>query len=128
MFFIDGDEVHAGAGVRNVIVLCVDAHVFGTVSLLLEIPFDFVPRRAADVLEDNDRRSVVLDPPHHTTERTPGLSMAVDVLLLIVQVGVVDAGCTSNENVNVAWYRRERAICSRPGRMTLVNMLVNAIT
>lgn len=45
---------------------------------------------------------MICDPRHHPAERTPGFAFSLDVLLLIIQIRVVDAGSARDEDVDVA--------------------------
>lgn len=58
-----------------------------------------VPRRTTYVLQDDNRWLMLLDPLKHTPECPSGFTVGVDVLLHIIEIGVVDTGCPGNENL-----------------------------
>jgi hypothetical protein len=42
-----------------------------------------------------------LDPVQHTVECPTGFSSLIDVLFLIVEIGIVDARCTGDEDIDI---------------------------
>lgn len=74
--------------------------VLGIVINLGKIFHHFVPRRAADVLQNDDWRLVLLDPLEHPSERTSRLAIGFDILLRIVEVRVIDTGCSGNQQLD----------------------------
>ena len=87
---------------RDIKVFGVDAHVRCAIRLSLKIFLDLGPWCAADVFEKDERGTMICDPRHHPAERTPGFAFSLDVLLLIIQIRVVDAGSARDEDVDVA--------------------------
>lgn len=72
-----------------------------TVSLLLEILLDSIPWCRTHILQDDDGRSMFCYPIHHATESTSRLSLGVNVLLDVVQVGIIDARRPGNQQINI---------------------------
>lgn len=103
---IDGDEIDTGSRMRDVEELGVKAGEFGAVVNLFKLLYHAWPRRGADIFEDHDRRSVGFNPSQHTAEGLSRLSLGIDSLLYVVQVGVVDTRCASDQKVDVPWNGR----------------------
>lgn len=91
--------------------LGIDPCMFGAVSDSFEIFFDFVPWCAEDVFEENNGRSMFLHPAHHAVECAGRFSAIIDAFLLVIEIGVIDAGCASDEQVHIAWDWDCRAEC-----------------
>jgi hypothetical protein len=87
--------------VRDIVIFGVNTCPGCAVTVVLEFFGHAVPRRAADVFEDHQGRSVVSYPGHHPAEGTPRFAVGVYVLFFVVQVGVVDAGRASDQKVNI---------------------------
>jgi hypothetical protein len=87
--------------VGDIIGFCVQSDRLGTVFRLLEFADNLWPRSAAHVLQDYDWWAMFLDPVKHAIERPTGLSALINVLLFVVEIRVVDARCTRDEDVNV---------------------------
>lgn len=85
----------------DIIGFCVQADRFCTVFCLLELLDNRLPGSAAYVLQDYDWWAMFLDPVEHATKRPTGFSALIDVLLFIVEIRVVDARCTRDEDINV---------------------------
>jgi hypothetical protein len=66
---------------------------------LREVFYDLVPRCVANVLEDNNRRLVFVYPLQHASERPAGLAVGINILLLVVQIGVIDARRPGDEQL-----------------------------
>ena len=109
----DSNEVDSGSGVRDVVELRVHPDVGGKVPMLVPSLADEVPRSAADVLENDHRGLGPVHPVHHAFERLSGLASVVQTLLLVVEVGVVDAGGAGHEEVAVAGDLDEAAVGRR---------------
>mmetsp|Transcript_14813 Transcript_14813/g.35286 ORF Transcript_14813/g.35286 Transcript_14813/m.35286 type:complete len:337 (-) Transcript_14813:390-1400(-) len=107
---IKRDQVDPRPRVRDVVLLGVQPHEPRHVALLLEVRLHLGPGRAANVLEDDDWRAVVLHPLHHAPERLPGLSLRIDVLLLVVEVAVIDTGRAGNEEVHIPRHVHKRSV------------------
>lgn len=61
-----------------------------------------VPRRTAHILQDDDGWLILLDPLQHPSKCPAGFTVRFDVLLLVVEVGIVDTGCTSDQDLPLA--------------------------
>ena len=118
----DSDEVDSGSGVRDVMKLRVHPDVGGKVPMLVPPLADEVPRSAADVLENDHRGLGPVHPVHHAFERLTGLTSVVQTLLLVVEVGVVDARCPCDQDVAIPGNRGQTPVGS--GRF-LVAQLTN---
>ena len=118
----DSNKVDSGSGVRDVVELGVHPDVGGKVPMLVPSLADEVPRSAADVLENDHRWLGAVHPVHHAFERLTGLASVVQTLLLVVEVGVVDARCPCYQDVAVPGYRGQTPVGS--GRF-LVAQLTN---
>ena len=118
----DSDEVDSGSGVRDVMKLRVHPDVGGKVPMLVPSLADEVPRSAADVLENDHRGLGPVHPVHHAFERLSGLASVVQTLLLVVEVGVVDARCPCDQDVAIPGNRGQTPVGS--GRF-LVAQLTN---
>ena len=108
----DGDEVDSGSGVRDVVELRVHPDVGGKVPMLVPSLADEVPRSAADVLENDHRGLGPVHPVHHAFEGLSGLASVVQTLLLVVEVGVVDARCPCYQDVAVSGNASQTPVCS----------------
>lgn len=98
---IDCHHVATGACMRDIIGLCIQAHRLCTVFRLLEFLDDGWPRSAAHVLQDHNWWTMFFDPAEHAVKCPARLSALIDVLLFIIEIRVVDARCTGDEDVDV---------------------------
>ena len=105
-----GEQVDARARVGDVVVLGVQAHEVALVPVPLEVLGDLLPGGVAHVLEYDNRGLVLLRPGHHTPERLAGLARVLQTLLLVVEVGVIDAGRTRDEHVHVTRHVHQRPV------------------
>ena len=106
-----GEEVDARARVGDVVVLGVQAHEVALVTLPLEFLGDLLPGRVAHVLKDDDRGQVLRHPGHHTPESLSRLTLLIESLLLVVEVGVIDAGRARDEHVHVTGHVHQSTVC-----------------
>lgn len=91
ILLVNRQKVDTGSRVGNIIVLCVNSEESGTVLVPLKISDNFVPRCTAYVFKDHQRRPMLIHPRHHASECSTRLALGVDILLLVVESGVVDA-------------------------------------
>lgn len=107
-----GKEVHASSSVRDVVLLCVQASS-QSLAELEDLPYvvriivdlgkvlnDLVPGGAAHVLQNDNRGLMFLNPLKHATEGPTRLAIRVNVLLLIVEPRIVDAGRSSDQDLH----------------------------
>jgi hypothetical protein len=66
---------------------------------LVKVLHNLVPGSVANVFQDDNRWLVLLDPLQHASERPTGFTIRLDVVLLVVEVGIVDARCTGDEDL-----------------------------
>eukprot|EP00962_Isochrysis_galbana_P002216 scaffold574_cov92-Isochrysis_galbana.AAC.6 len=109
---VERKQVDAGAGVRDVVVLGVDAQVLGRVPFFCVVLHHRVPRGTAHILLQHDGRPVPPDPRQHAPERLARLALLLDALLLVVHVRVVDARRARNENIHAARHHVAGAVGS----------------
>jgi hypothetical protein len=69
---------------------------------LVKVLNDLVPRRIAHILKDDNGRLMLVDPLQHPPERPAGLSIGVDLLLLVVEVRVIYTRRSSDEDLEVS--------------------------
>ena len=86
---------------RHIIGLCVQAHRLCTIFSVLEFLNHRLPRGAAHILQYHNWRTMLFDPIQHAMERPTGFSPLLNVLLFIVKIGIVDAGCAGDEDVDI---------------------------
>lgn len=53
---------------------------------------------------------MVGDPGHHAAESATGFAIRVDVLFFGIQIRIIHARSTRNQNVDIAWDWGERAV------------------
>ena len=94
-------------------MLGVHGHEAGDVAVLRPPVGDELPRRPLHVLQDHHRRLRAVHPVHHAGEGLSGLAAVVEALLLVVEVGVVDAGGAGHEEVAVPGDLDEAAVGRR---------------
>lgn len=99
---MNGEKINSCSRMRNIVIFRIHSEESSAVFVLFEIINDFLPRRTAHIFEDNERGPMSVYPRHHSAERTPGFSVRINVLLLIIEGGIVDAGGTRNEKINIA--------------------------
>lgn len=88
---------------RDVILFGVKACVASAVPDPLEFDHDLVPWCGTNVLEDNNGRTVIFNPSHHTAEGATGLPVRRYILFLVVQVRIVDTRGSSYKYIGVSW-------------------------
>ena len=103
LFLVDGDEIAPHPGMRDVVLLGIEACVTSAIPDLLEFDHNLIPRRGTNVLEDDDGRAMIFNPSQHTAECATRFSIRRYILFLIVQVRVVDARSSGHEHINVSW-------------------------
>ena len=108
---------------RDIKRLGVDAEVAGAVFVALEVLLNALPGSTANVLEDDERWPVSLHPRHHATEGATGLAVGVNVLLLIVEVGIVDTRSPSHEKIDISGYGSKGTVSSGTKRFSLSTSL-----
>ena len=53
-----------------------------------------------------------LYPRHHAAEGTTRLAVSIDVLFLSIEIGVIDAGSSCDQYINISRYRCKSSVCS----------------
>ena len=101
---------------RDIELLSVKASVTSAVPNPLEFNDDLIPRCGTDVLENDDQRTMIFYPSHHTTERATGLPIRGDILFLVVQIGVVNTRGPSHKHIHISGHRYFGSICCGTGR------------
>ena len=99
---MNGQKIDTRSSVRNVVVLSVHAKEIGTILDPFEVLHDSIPRGTADVLKDNERWPMFINPRHHTSKCSARFSVRVDILLLVVKRRVIYAGSTCNQEVDIS--------------------------
>ena len=69
----------------------IDSHELRTVALPFEVILDSVPGCGADIFQDDEWWPMIVHPRHHAMESSARLSSAINPLLFVIQVRVVDA-------------------------------------
>jgi len=88
--------------VRHVVALGIQTQKRGLIAQLLHALYLGCPQRALDVFQHHHRRLRLFNPVLHILKGLPGLDLALDLFLCVVEVRIVDSGRAGNQHVHVA--------------------------